>query len=224
MVDRNGIPASISSGPSFHRRRLLASIAVVGAMGIAKAWAAASATPAAVGEPAPQIDVLDTDGRTRRLSEFAKKVVVLEWTSPSCPFVAAQYDSGRMQALQQWATGSGVVWLSVLSTHPKRSDYLGAEQARAFTMRRKAAPAALLLDPTGDLGRRYGARTTPHMFIVGTTGNLVYAGAIDDKATTSAKVVSTSHNFVRAALDDLAANRPVAVASTRPYGCSVGYS
>jgi hypothetical protein len=129
-----------------------------------------------------------------------------------------------MQALQQWATASGVVWLSVLSTHPKRSDYLAAEQAGAFNMRRKAAPTALLLDETGDLGRRYGARTTPHMFIVGTTGNLVYAGAIDDKPTTNAGVVMTSRNFVRAALEDLAANRPIAVASTRPYGCSVGYS
>jgi len=216
---------STSSNVCVARRRLLARIAMLGAaVAATKAWPAPDSAPASVGARAPEINVRDTEGRHRTLSDFANKVVVLEWTSPSCPFVAAQYDSGRMQALQQWATSHGVVWLSVLSTHPSRRDYLAAEGAKAFNSQRKAAASVLLLDDTGELGRRYGARTTPHMFVIGTSGNVVYAGAIDDKATTNPKVVTSSRNFVRAALEDLAANRPVAVASTRPYGCAVGYA
>lgn len=181
-------------------------------------WAAAD-----VGQKAPSFEVTDTTGRKRTLAEFAGKPVVLEWTSNSCPFVRAQYDSGKMQEVQRWATGQGVVWLSVLSTHPSRGDFLAPAKADAFNKSRKAAPTALLIDSTGQAGRAYGARTTPHMFVIAADGSVAYAGAIDTKATVDAAVVARSRNLVRAALEDLLAGRKVATARTTPYGCMVGY-
>lgn len=201
-----------------NRRDVLFAVASIGATGLgaARAWSAVAGS-------APSFDVVDTANRRRSLAEFAGKTLVLEWTSPSCPFVAAQYDSGSMQELQTWATGRGVVWLSVLSTHRSRSDYLSADRAAEFVRARKLASTALLLDSSGAMGRAYGARTTPHMFVVAPGGALAYQGAIDSRSTTDPSVVRGSRNFVRAALDDLAAGRPVATPSTRPYGCSVGY-
>lgn len=172
---------------------------------------------------APAFDVVDSSGNRRDLTQFTGKTVVLEWTSPSCPFVAAQYKSGNMQELQKWATERGVIWLSVLSTHPSRGDYLAPDRAGSFISTHKAVPTALLVDSTGTMGRAYGARTTPHMFVIDPTGVVVYEGAIDSRPTVDAKVVPGSVNFVRAALTDLAAGRPVAEPKTRPYGCSVGY-
>jgi hypothetical protein len=135
------------------RRRLLGSICVVVGVGALGARAAKAASTATVGSPAPAFQVIDSTNRPRTLAEFAGKTVVLEWTAPSCPFVRAQYESGSMQALQREATQRGVVWLSVLSTHTGRADYLPAEKAEAFNKQRNAAPTALLLDPTGAMGR-----------------------------------------------------------------------
>lgn len=149
--------------------------------------------------------------------------MVIEWTSPSCPFVAAQYKSGNMPALRRWAAERDVVWLSVLSTHPSRRDYLEPAQAESFETQRGAGQSAVLMDADGNLGRTYGARTTPHMFVVATDGVLAYAGAIDDRPSYDPDVVRQSRSLVRAALEDLQAGRPVAHASTRPYGCSIGY-
>ncbi|HSW16876.1 MAG TPA: redoxin domain-containing protein [Ramlibacter sp.] len=185
----------------------------------------AMAAPGAfIGAPAPAFTALDAAGRPRSLSEFAGKTVVLEWTSPSCPFVRAQYASGAMQALQQEAAKRGVVWLSVLSTTRSRRDYLAGPQAEDFIRKRGAVTAAVLMDADGAMGRAYGARTTPHMFVIAPTGNLAYMGAIDDKPSYDAEVVKNSRGLVRAALDDLAAGRPVATPATRPYGCAVGYA
>lgn len=179
---------------------------------------------AQVGKPAPPFEVLDSAVRKRRLSEFKGKTVVLEWTSPSCPFVRAQYQSAVMPELQRWAAAQGIVWLSILSTHPSRRDYLPADKAEALHRTRGAAPAALLLDSEGIMGRAYGAVVTPHMFIVAPNGNLVYAGAISDNPTMDAKEARASRNYVRAALQDLAAGRKVATPSTRPFGCTIAYS
>jgi peroxiredoxin len=206
------------------RRRLLGSICVVVGVGALGARAAKAASTATVGSPAPAFQVIDSTNRPRTLAEFAGKTVVLEWTAPSCPFVRAQYESGSMQALQREATQRGVVWLSVLSTHTGRADYLPAEKAEAFNKQRNAAPTALLLDPTGAMGRAYGAVATPHMFVIAPDGRLAYAGAIDNTPTVDADVVKKSRNFVRAALDDLAAGRRIATPSTKPYGCTVGYA
>jgi hypothetical protein len=177
-----------------------------------------------IGKPAPQFEVLDTAMRKRRLSEFKGKTVVLEWTSASCPFVRAQYQSGVMPELQSWSAKQGIVWLSVLSTHPSRRDYLPPEKAEALHRNRGAAPAALLFDAEGTVGRAYDAVVTPHMFIVATNGNLVYAGAISNNPTMDAKEARASKNFVKAALEDLAAGRKIATPSTRPFGCTIAYS
>lgn len=202
------------------RRRLLAGVCVLA--GIGAFLGAASAATA--GSAAPAFQAVDSTGRTRTLAEFAGKTVVLEWTAPTCPYVRAQYDSGSMQALQREAAQRGVVWLSVLSTHTGRPDYLPGDKAEAFNKQRNAAPTALLLDPTGAMGRAYGAVATPHMFVIAPDGKLAYAGAIDSTPTVDADVVKKSRNFVRAALDDLAAGRRVATPNTRPYGCTVGYA
>lgn len=222
MIDR-----TLASPASTGRRVVLCglpAVAAVGALALLKPRGASAASGATVGNTAPAFQVRDSAGRTRTLAEFAGKTVVLEWTSPSCPFVRAQYESGSMQALQREAVKRGVVWLSVLSTDTSRADYLNGTRAEDFNRKRGAAPTALLLDPSGAMGRSYGALVTPHMFIVSPDGKVAYAGGIDDTPTVDADVVKKSRNFVRAALDDLAAGRRVAAASTRPYGCGIGYA
>ena len=179
---------------------------------------------AQVGKPAPHFEVPDSAMRKRALSEFKGKTVVLEWTSASCPFVRAQYESGVMPELQRWTASQGIVWLSVLSTHPSRRDYLPPDKAEALHRSRGAAPAALLFDAQGTMGRAYGAVVTPQMFIIAPSGELVYAGAISDNPTMSAMEARASKNFVRAALEDLAAGRKIATPSTRPFGCTIAYS
>lgn len=210
---------------SISRRRLftfvISASAAIGSAALITSWpTGVSAAAAAVGQPAPDFAVADTSRQVRKLSEFRGKIVVLEWTSPSCPFVGAHYKSDNMQALQRWATQQGVIWLSVLSTHPSRSDYLTGPQAAEFNKQRNAAPTAFLMDEDGKLGMSYGARTTPHMFVIATDGALAYAGAIDEGPSPDP---TTKRNYVRSAIEDLMANRPVKTASTRSYGCGVGY-
>ncbi|HSA90422.1 MAG TPA: redoxin domain-containing protein [Burkholderiales bacterium] len=188
------------------------------------ATGALSGLPAFAASPAPQFEVPDTVMRKRRLSEFKGKTVVLEWTSASCPFVRAQYESGVMPELQKWAASQGIVWLSVISTHPSRRDYLPPDRADALHRARGGAPAALLMDSAGTMGRAYGAVVTPQMFVIDLKGEIVYSGAISDNSTTSAREARTARNYVRAALEDLAAGRKVATPSTRPFGCTVAYS
>jgi peroxiredoxin len=180
--------------------------------------------PAGAASPAPQFEVLDTGLRKRRLSEFKGKTVVLEWTSASCPYVRAQYESGVMPELQRWSASQGIVWLSIVSTHPSRRDYLSPDKADALHRARGGTPAALLMDSSGAVGRAYGAVVTPHMFIIDAKGELVYSGAVSDNPTMSAKEARASRNYVRAALEDLAAGRKVATSSTRPFGCTIAYS
>ena len=177
-----------------------------------------------IGKPAPGFEVLDSNNRKVRLADFAGKTVVLEWTSRSCPFVRAQYDSGVMQELQKWSTGQGVVWLSVLSTHPSRRDHLAPREAQRMHQERGAASSALLMDADGAFGRAYGAVVTPHMFVIGPDGTLAYAGASGDRSTMDPKEVRASRSFVRAALQDVAAGRKVATPQTRPFGCTIAYS
>jgi peroxiredoxin len=182
------------------------------------------AFPAGAQKAAPNFEALDAQGRKVRLADFAGKTVVLEWTSRSCPFVRAQYDSGVMQELQRWSTGQGVVWLSVLSTHPSRRDYMPPAEADKVHRERGGASTALLMDPDGRMGRAYGAVVTPHMFIIAPDGKLAYAGASGDRSTMDAQEVRASKSFVRAALQDLAAGRKVAAPASRPFGCTIAYS
>jgi len=192
------------------------------ALGIALMTGTAAAAPA-VGKAAPAFTGTDTTGKTWALADLAGTPVILEWTNHDCPYVVKHYQSGNMQALQSEAADAGYTWLSVISSAPGKQGHVSAEQADQLTASRNAAPTAVLLDPQGDIGKAYGARTTPHMFIIDAQGTLVYMGGIDDKPTTSLADVEGAENYVRLAMADLAAGEPVDKPITRPYGCSVKY-
>ena len=189
---------------------------------LAAGAAAAQGAGPVIGQPAPNFSAPDADGKTRSLSQYRGKTVVLEWTNHECPYVKKHY-SGNMQALQRDATRDGVVWLSIVSSAPGQQGYVTGAQAKQVTASRNAAPTAVLLDPTGRVGRLYGAKTTPHMFVINPQGRLVYAGGIDDVATNKVEDLKRAKPLVRLALADVKAGRPVAISSSRPYGCSVKY-
>lgn len=206
-----------------NRRQLMKASA--GAVVATSAGLVRAAAPAQrVGQQAPAFSVTDSAGQVRQLAEFQSKTVVLEWSSTSCPFAAAQYKSGRMPELQRWARERGIVWLTVLSSHPSRSDYLAGPQAELFNSRRGGAPTALLIDSDGKVGRAFGAATANHMFVIDSSDRLAYVGGIDDSESMDAQVVTRSHNHVRSALDDLLAGRPVRTTETAPYGCALAYA
>jgi hypothetical protein len=179
---------------------------------------------ATVGQPAPAFSVTDTSGKPVSLADYRGKTVVLEWVNPGCPYVRKHYDSANMQATQKGAAGQGVVWLAVNSTHPSHYDYKKPADMDAWMKSQNAAATTTLMDSEGRIGRAYGARTTPHMYIVDAKGTLVYAGGIDDKPSASQSDIKSARNHVNAALADIAAGKPVAQAATRPYGCSVKYA
>ena len=176
-----------------------------------------------VGQPAPVFTAVDSNGVSHSLAAFKGKTVVLEWTNNECPYTRKHYESGNMQRLQQEATALGVVWLSVISSAPGKQGYVKGPEANALTASRGAHPTAVLLDPTGAVGRLYEAQTTPHMFVVDKTGVLRYMGAIDDHPTASPASLAGARNYVREALAAVASGKAVAVASTEPYGCSIKY-
>jgi peroxiredoxin len=178
----------------------------------------------AVGQMAPDFVAVDTAGKQHRLSDFAGKFVVLEWTNPGCPFVRKHYNSGNMPATQKAATAQGVVWLSVNSTERAASDYLQPAALDAWMKSQKAAPTAVLMDEDGVIGQAYGARTTPHMFVIDPQGKLVYAGAIDSKASANPADIKTATNYVKQAVGVATAGKPVSQAQTQAYGCSIKYA
>ena len=178
---------------------------------------------AKVGEPAPDFTGTDSHGKTVRLADLKGKFVVLEWHNQGCPFVVKHYDSGNMQRLQKQLTEQGVVWLTVISSAPGKQGYVTGEQEKKYLEEKHAAPTNVLFDPQGTLGQLYGAKTTPHMFIIDDKGVLVYAGAIDDKSGTSQSEIATANNYVLAAFTEARAGKPVTTSSTAPYGCSVKY-
>jgi peroxiredoxin len=179
---------------------------------------------ARVGEPAPAFRGTDTRGQVHALSDFKGKFVVLEWHNQGCPYVKKHYSSGNMQRLQKEWTGKGVVWLTVISSAPGAQGHVTAEQADAYVRERQAAPTAVILDASGEIGRAYDAKTTPHMIVIDPAGRLIYDGAIDDKPTTDVADVASAQNYVSAALAAAMAGRPVVTAATKPYGCSVKYA
>ncbi len=182
----------------------------------------ALATPK-VGAPAPQFIGIDSKGQTVKLSDFKGKTVVLEWTNHGCPYVQKHYGSGNMQNLQKTTTADGVVWLSVVSSAPGRQGHVDGKAADKLTQSRDAKPTAVLLDPDGKIGKLYGARATPHMFVISKDGTLAYMGAIDDKPSANPADVTTAVNYVTKALGQIAAGKPADPAVTRAYGCSVKY-
>lgn len=184
--------------------------------------APALATPE-IGQPAPAFTLPAADGETHGLEDFRGQVVVLEWVNHDCPFVKKHYGSGNMQALQEKYTGEGVAWLSVNSSAPGKQGHVTPEQAREQVDEKNAAPTAVLLDPEGDVGQAYGARTTPHMYVIDEDGVLLYMGAIDDRPTTDLDDVEGATNYVTAALDAVLAGGTPETQVTKPYGCSVKY-
>lgn len=184
-----------------------------------------SAAQAAVapGQAAPEFSLVDINGKVQKLSDYRGKYVVLEWFNAECPFVQKHYESGNMQALQARYTQKGVVWLGINSTSPRHSNYRDPARSHAILKDWKSAPTAFVLDPDGKVGKQYGARTTPHMYVIDPKGTLVYVGGIDDKPSTSQRDIATARNLVAAALDESLSGKPVGTPSAMPYGCSVKY-
>jgi len=190
---------------------------------LAVALVAGPALAVTAGTAAPDFSVADSNGKTVRLSDYKGRFVVLEWTNPECPFVRAQYGADAMQALQKEAGAKEVVWLTVNSTNKSSDEYKTGAQMNAWMKEKGAAQNAILIDATSETGRAYDAKTTPHMFVIDPAGKIVYAGAIDDKRSARESDRKTANNYVRAALGETLAGKPVTVASTTPYGCSVKY-
>ena len=186
-------------------------------------YACSSSATLDVGEPAPDFEGLDTQGKTHRLADYRGKIVVLEWTNHDCPYVRKHYSAGNMQEQQRQATAQGVVWLSVISSAPGKQGHVSPAQADELTQSRQAAPQAVILDPAGNIGRAYSAKTTPHMYIIDQRGTLVYMGGIDSITSANADDIPNATQYVRVALQALAAGKPISEPVTQPYGCSVKY-
>ncbi len=197
--------------------RLISALSLTAALLAGTAQAAAT-----VGQPAPAFSASNSNGGTTSLAELKGKFVVLEWTNDGCPFVQKHY-GGNMQGLQKEATDQGAIWLSVISSAPGKQGHADAKQANALSASRKAHPSQVLLDPSGDLGHLYGAKTTPHMFIINPEGTLVYTGGIDSIASADADDIAKATPYVRLALTEAMAGKPVTHPVTTPYGCSVKY-
>jgi peroxiredoxin len=185
--------------------------------------AAAPAGAQTVGQPAPDFSAPDLLGKPVKLSDFKGKYVVLEWVNPECPYVRRHYDTGNMPELQKELATKGVVWLAVNSSSQSSGEFTPPEQMAKWIADKGGAPRATLIDKDGKVGRLYGARTTPHMYVIDPQGKLIYAGAIDDKRWASAEETKSARNHVRAALTEAMSGKPVSVAATSPYGCSVKY-
>jgi peroxiredoxin len=200
-------------------------IAGLGATALALASGAAFAQSAAKpGAKAPDFSVVDVDGKLQKLSDYAGKTVILEWTNHDCPYVRKHYNSATMQTLQKDMAKEGVVWLSVISSPAGEQGHVDAARAKELTRSRDAAPASILLDPQSKLARAYGAQTTPHMYIIDPKGTLAYAGALDDKPSSSPSSLTGARSYVRQAVAELKAGKPVSEPATKAYGCVVKYA
>lgn len=198
---------------------------VTGGMAVALLAAPIAARADAIpGKPAPDFTGVDTAGKPISLAALKGKIVVLEWTNHECPYTVKHYVTQNMQGLQRDLAAQGVVWLTIASSAKGEQGHVTAKDAEKLTADRKAAPAHVVLDHDGKIGRLYGARTTPHMYVIGADGMLAYAGAIDDKPSASQADVKGARNYVREAVAAVAAGKPVATPTTRAYGCSVKYA
>jgi len=186
--------------------------------------AAATTEHAKVGSAAPNFTLNDSNGVVHTLAQHKGSLVVLEWFNSGCPFVLKHYEAGNMQKLQKDYTAKDVVWLSVVSSAPGKQGSGTPAEHNAKIAEWKSVPSAFLIDENGKVGSAYGARTTPHMFVINKEGVLVYAGAIDDKPSTKGSDIATSKNYVTTALDELISGKSVTTASTEPYGCSIKYA
>lgn len=192
-------------------------------LGLALLVSAAAQASAVVGQPAPAFSLTDVNGKTVRLSDFKGKHVVLEWVNPGCPFVRKHYNSGNMPATQALARDKDVVWLAINSTEKAHTDYMDPLKLAAWLNERKSATTAVLMDEPGAVGKAYGARTTPHMYIVNPQGQLIYAGAIDSIPSARAEDIPRATNYVKQGLSEALAGKPLSAANTAPYGCTIKY-
>ena len=199
------------------RRSLL-----VGGAAVALVPAAAFAT-SDLGKAAPAFSAIDSNGKSWSLAELKGKVVVLETTNQDCPYVRKHYTSANMQTQQRQAAGKGVIWLTVASSAPGEQGFVTASEANDTVKKNDAAPAAVLLDPKSRIARAYSATVTPHMYVIDAAGMLVYKGGIDSIPSSNVNDIARAKQYVRVALDEVLAGKPVSVASTRPYGCTLKY-
>ena len=177
-----------------------------------------------VGQPAPAFTLTDSNGQSHNLADFKGKFVVLEWLNHGCPFVKKHYDSNNMQKLQKEYTGKDVVWLSIVSSAPGKQGHMSPAETNAAKAEKGSAATAVLIDEDGTVGQLYGAKVTPELYVINPEGNLIYAGAIDDKKSVDPADVEGATNYVKRALDEALAGQPVSTPRTEPYGCSVKYN
>jgi len=185
---------------------------------------ASAADKATIGQPAPNFTLTGADAKPHSLADYQGKYVVLEWTNPNCPFVHKFYDSGTMQGLQKQETEKGVAWLRINSSDKSNPDYQDAAALTAYDKANHVAATESLMDPAGKVGREYGARNTPQMFVINPKGVLIYAGGIDNKPSADPADIATATNYVTQALDEARAGQPVKTPTAPPYGCSVKYA
>jgi peroxiredoxin len=204
------------------KRKMLAS-AFLGFGLFAVVTMASFSAEAEIGKAAPDFTLPDSLGKNHSLSDYAGKIVVLEWLNHGCPFVQKHYNSGNMQKLQKMAKEKGVVWFSVISSAPGKQGYSTPEQANEIAQEKKAVPMAILLDPEGTVGKLYDAKTTPHMYIIDKDGLLVYNGGIDDIRSANIDDIAKAKNYVNEALEELLSGKDVSIKTSQPYGCSVKY-
>ena len=195
--------------------------------GLAVAFIVALATSAeasaVIGSNAPDFTLTDLQGKTHRLFDYKGKTVVLEWVNPECPFVMKHYGSGNIPRTQKAATADGVIWLSINTGQPGAQGVYDAARQAKWAERMQASPTAYLRDPDGRVGRLYGAKTTPHLFVITGDGTLVYNGAIDSIRSADVDDIAKAENYVQSALAAVKAGQPVKKATSQPYGCSVKY-
>jgi peroxiredoxin len=196
--------------------------ASLAALAIATLFAGPALAAAVVGQPAPAFTATDLSGKPVSLADYKGKTVVLEWHNFGCPFVQKHYKSGNMQALQK-KYGADVVWLTVNSTNAGHQDYMAPDKLAKALSDFGATPTRFVMDEPGTVGLAFGAKVTPHMFIIDPSGKVAYNGAIDDKRSASVEDVKTARSFVAAALDEMKAGKAVSNASNSPYGCTIKY-
>jgi peroxiredoxin len=197
-------------------------------LSFALAASALTALPASaqavVGQPAPAFTAVDATGKPHSLADLKGKHVVLEWVNPGCPYVQKHYNSGNMPATQKLAASKGVTWLAISSTSKDASDYKAPGDLAAWIKGKDGAPAATLMDTDGKIGRAYGARTTPHMYLIDPQGKLLYAGAIDSKPTANPADIASATNYVSQAIGEVMSGKAVSQPTSRAYGCSIKYA
>jgi len=190
---------------------------------IAMSFATMHVDAVETGQPAPGFTLKSIEGKDVNLSDYKGKFVVLEWVNHGCPFVVKHYDSGNMPALQKEYTAKDVVWLSICSSAEGKQGYETPEDWKKLNEEKKGAASAILLDSEGTVGQAYGAKTTPHMYVVNPDGTLIYQGAIDNKPSTDQDDIPGAKNYVKTALDEAMAGKPVTTGTTKSYGCGVKY-